>query len=44
MFKLKGSGSEFGARLKHAIKRGWLQRHESWTYVRLLRPGGLLNQ
>jgi hypothetical protein len=29
MFDLKGSGSEFGAGLKHAIERGWLQLHES---------------
>jgi hypothetical protein len=36
LFKLKGSGSEFGAGLKHAIERGWLQLHESGTYVRLL--------
>jgi hypothetical protein len=45
LFKLKGSGSEFGAGLKHAIERGWLQLHESGTYVRLLCPGdGLLTQ
>ena len=45
LFKLKGSGSEFGAGLKHAIERGWLQLHESGTYVRLLSSGdGLLTQ
>ncbi|MBR0806728.1 hypothetical protein JQ636_24530 [Bradyrhizobium japonicum] len=44
LFKLKGSGSEFGAGLKHAIERGWLQLHESGTYVRLLGAGGLLTQ
>ncbi|WP_347336473.1 hypothetical protein [Bradyrhizobium japonicum] len=44
LFKLKGSGSEFGAGLKHAIERGWLQMHESGTYVRLQGPGGLLTQ
>jgi len=44
LFNLKGSGGEFGAGLKHAIERGWLQLHESGTYVRLLGPGGLLTQ
>ncbi len=36
MFELKGSGTEFGAGLKHAVERGWLQMHESGTYVRLI--------
>ena len=36
LFKLKGSGSEFGAGLKHAIERGSLQLHESGTYVKLM--------
>ncbi|WP_306330608.1 hypothetical protein [Bradyrhizobium japonicum] len=36
MFKLKGSGTEFGAELKYAIKCGWLELHESGTYVRLV--------
>ncbi|MET3972449.1 hypothetical protein ACVWXN_000167 [Bradyrhizobium sp. i1.4.4] len=35
MFELKGSGSEFGAGLKHAVAHGWLELHESGTYVRL---------
>ncbi|MGQ2185373.1 hypothetical protein ACT4MK_18755 [Bradyrhizobium barranii] len=39
LFKLKGSGSEFGAGLKHAIERGWLWKHESGTYVKLMPPG-----
>ncbi|MET4631916.1 hypothetical protein ABIB83_008981 [Bradyrhizobium sp. I1.8.5] len=39
MFELKGSGSEFGAALKYAIERGWLWKHESGAYVKLLRPG-----
>jgi hypothetical protein len=30
------SGEEFGAGIKHAIERGWLELHESGTYVRLL--------
>jgi hypothetical protein len=44
LFTLKGSGSEFGAGLRYAIERGWLQLHESGTYVRLLGPGGPLTQ
>ena len=36
LFTLKGSGSEFGAGLRYAIERGWLQLHESGTYVRLI--------
>ncbi|MCK1282265.1 hypothetical protein IVB46_44325 [Bradyrhizobium sp. 61] len=39
MFNLKGSGSEFGAGLKYAIERGWLSKHESGTYVKLMPPG-----
>lgn len=38
LFTLKGKGSEFGAGLKFAIERGWLELHESGTYVRLLTP------
>ncbi|KRQ03322.1 MULTISPECIES: hypothetical protein [Bradyrhizobium] len=40
--KLKASGPEFGAGIKHAINQGWLELHESGTYVRLLTPGSLL--
>lgn len=36
MFTLGGTGSEFGAGLAYAIEKGWLQLHESGTYVRLL--------
>ncbi|MEH2492889.1 hypothetical protein [Bradyrhizobium sp. AZCC 2230] len=39
MFELKGSGSEFGAGLKYALEHGWLERHESGTYLQLLPPG-----
>lgn len=35
----KGSGPEFGAGIKYAIEKGWLDLHESGTYVKLLRPG-----
>lgn len=33
------SGPEFGAGIKHAIEKGWLELHESGTYVRLLTSG-----
>lgn len=39
LYTLKASGEEVGAGLKLAIERGWLQLHESGTYVRL-RSGG----
>ncbi|MDA9401730.1 hypothetical protein [Bradyrhizobium sp. CCBAU 45389] len=35
----KATGAEFGAGLRFAIERGWLELHESGTYVRLLKPG-----
>ena len=37
--KLKATGPEFGAGIMHAIEKGWLELHESGTYVRLLSPG-----
>jgi hypothetical protein len=40
LFDLKAKGSEFGAGLKFAIERGWLELHESGTYVRVLPQGG----
>lgn len=33
------SGSEFGAGFKFAIEKGWLELHESGTYVRIKTPG-----
>jgi hypothetical protein len=42
MFNLKGSGTEIGAGLKYALEHGWLERHESGTYVRVLAPGAEL--
>ncbi|MDI3567608.1 hypothetical protein [Bradyrhizobium sp. Arg816] len=36
LFTLKATGSEFGAGLKHAVAQGWLELHESGTYVRLI--------
>ncbi|MGY3077083.1 hypothetical protein ACVWZZ_003454 [Bradyrhizobium sp. LM6.10] len=44
LFTLSGKGSEFGAGIRYAIEKGWLELHESGTYVRLLTPGkNLLN-
>lgn len=34
-----GKSSEFGAGLKYAVEKGWIELHESGTYVRLLTPG-----
>lgn len=43
-YTLKGSGSEFGAGIKYAVQQGWLELHESGTFVRLLAPSkNLLN-
>ncbi|MET4315894.1 hypothetical protein [Bradyrhizobium sp. RT4b] len=42
MFELKGSGREFGAGLRYAIEQGWLSKHESGTYVKLMPPGQYL--
>ncbi|MCK1480275.1 hypothetical protein IVB27_37500 [Bradyrhizobium sp. 197] len=39
LYTLKGSGTEFGAGIRYAIEKGWLELHESGTYVRLLTPG-----
>ncbi|MGY4363818.1 hypothetical protein ACVW0J_010375 [Bradyrhizobium sp. i1.7.7] len=39
MIGLEGSGREFGDGLKYAIQRGWLSKHESGTYVKLLQRG-----
>ena len=36
------SGPEFGAGIRYAIEKGWLELHESGTYVRLLTPGTYL--
>ncbi|WP_445216139.1 hypothetical protein ACKWRH_27980 [Bradyrhizobium sp. Pa8] len=36
LYMLKASGSEFGAGIKHAVECGWLEQHESGTYVRLI--------
>ncbi|MGV7219640.1 hypothetical protein [Bradyrhizobium sp. UFLA05-112] len=37
LYALKASGTEFGAGIKFAVEHGWLELHESGTYVRLLK-------
>lgn len=39
MFTMGGSGSEFGAGIRYAIEKGWIEMHESGTYMRLLKTG-----
>jgi hypothetical protein len=39
---LKATGTEFGAAIKHAVDQGWLELHESGTYVRILSPDDVL--
>ncbi|MFC7698342.1 hypothetical protein ACFQX9_16715 [Bradyrhizobium sp. GCM10028915] len=39
LYTLKASGAELGAGIRHAVEKGWLELHESGTYVRLLAPG-----
>ncbi|MCK1721880.1 hypothetical protein [Bradyrhizobium sp. 141] len=33
------SSPEFGAGVKYVVEKGWLDLHESGTYVKLLTPG-----
>ncbi|MGY8682726.1 hypothetical protein Q2941_33870 [Bradyrhizobium sp. UFLA05-153] len=40
LYALKASGEEFGAGIKVAVDRGWLELDESGTYVRLLKDVG----
>jgi hypothetical protein len=42
LYKLKASGPEFGAGIKHAVDQGWIELHESGTYVRQLSSGEAL--
>lgn len=39
LFKLKGTPAQYTAGLKLAIKHGYLELHESGTYVRLAQAG-----
>jgi hypothetical protein len=38
----KASGPEFGPGIRYAIEKGWLDLHESGTYVLVLAPGAEL--
>jgi hypothetical protein len=42
LFKLKANAAEYKAGLDLAIERGWLELHESGTYVRLLKSGEMI--
>jgi hypothetical protein len=42
LYKHSGKGSEFGAGIKYAVDKGWLEMHESGTYVRILASGDSL--
>ena len=42
LFKDKGSPAAYGAGMKLAIERGWLEMHESGTFVRLTPAGAEL--
>jgi hypothetical protein len=39
LLDLKGTPAEYGAGLKLAIERGWLEMHASGTYVRFTQAG-----
>jgi hypothetical protein len=39
LYTLNESGTELGAGIRCAVEKGWLELHESGTYVRLLAPG-----
>jgi hypothetical protein len=39
LFTLKATGPEFGAGIKYAVEKGWLELHESGTFVRLMSAG-----
>lgn len=39
LYQDKGTPAEYGAGLQYAIDHGWLERHESGTYVRILQAG-----
>jgi hypothetical protein len=42
LFDLKGTPAEYGAGLKLAIARGWLEMHESGAYVKFTQTGAEL--
>jgi hypothetical protein len=42
LFRLKGTPAEYKAGLDCAIEKGWLDLHESGTFVRLTQAGAAL--
>jgi hypothetical protein len=44
LYTLKASGAEFGAGIRCAVEKGWLELHESGTYVRLTPSENLLTR
>jgi hypothetical protein len=42
LFEFKGTSAEYGAGLNLAIERGWLEMHESGTYVKFTQAGAEL--
>ena len=42
LYNLKASGPEFGAGIKHAVDQGWLELHESGTFVLSTKAGAEL--
>ena len=42
LFELKGTPAEYKAGLLRAIENGWLELHESGTYVRFTEAGAAL--
>ena len=42
LFQLKGTPAEYKAGLDRAIANGWLDLHESGTFVRFTRAGAAL--
>ena len=42
LFELKGTPAEYKAGLLRAIEKGWLELHESDTYVRFTEAGAAL--
>jgi len=42
LFRDQGSPAEYGAGMKLAIERGWLEMHESGTFVRFTPAGAEL--
>ncbi len=42
LFELKGTPAEYTAGLDYAIAKGWLELHESGTFVRFTEAGAAL--